>query len=71
MSPIDLLAGHSAGLISAERLAKYQSDRDGIQRGTDFLKSIVLSPQVREQLAVINKFFFNQANSIGRDTALL
>ncbi|KIK93256.1 hypothetical protein PAXRUDRAFT_829143 [Paxillus rubicundulus Ve08.2h10] len=37
--------GHSMGLISLERWATYLSDRDAIQRGTEVLKSTVLSPQ--------------------------
>ncbi|KAI9570040.1 mitochondrial translation optimization protein [Boletus coccyginus] len=45
--------GHAAGLISAERWAKYLSDRDAIQRGTGILRSIVLSPQRWEGHGII------------------
>ena len=52
-------AGHAAGLISAERWAKYLSDRDAIQHGTDFLKSIVFSPQVRKHSFVLYDLWRN------------
>ncbi|KIJ67332.1 hypothetical protein HYDPIDRAFT_173907 [Hydnomerulius pinastri MD-312] len=37
--------GHTSGLISPERWAAFLSERDAIQRGTEVLKSVVLSPQ--------------------------
>ncbi|KAF8452193.1 glucose inhibited division protein A-domain-containing protein [Boletus edulis BED1] len=45
--------GHTAGLISAERWAKYLSDHDAIRHGTGFLKSIILSPQHWEQYGIV------------------
>ncbi|KAG6372706.1 mitochondrial translation optimization protein [Boletus reticuloceps] len=45
--------GHAAGLISAERWAKYLRDHDAIQHGTGFLKSIILSPQHWEQYGIL------------------
>ncbi|KAG2113524.1 glucose inhibited division protein A-domain-containing protein [Suillus discolor] len=37
--------GYSAGIISPDRWLAFVSDRDAIQRGTELLKSVVLSPQ--------------------------
>ncbi|KAH7886739.1 glucose inhibited division protein A-domain-containing protein [Phlebopus sp. FC_14] len=37
--------GYAAGLISPERWAAFVSDRDALHRGTEALKSTVLSPQ--------------------------
>ncbi|KAG1748096.1 mitochondrial translation optimization protein [Suillus lakei] len=37
--------GHSAGIVSPDRWSAFLSDRDAIQRGTELLTSIVLSPQ--------------------------
>ena len=52
--------GHAAGLISPERWAKYQRDRDAVEHGTDILKSTVLSPQVCEQLFVPYDFLMRK-----------
>ncbi|KAG1745087.1 mitochondrial translation optimization protein [Suillus paluster] len=37
--------GHSAGIVSPDRWLAFLSDRDAIQRGTELLTSVVLSPQ--------------------------
>jgi hypothetical protein len=39
--------GHSAGIVAPDRWLAFLSDRDAIQRGTDLLSNVVLSPQVR------------------------
>ncbi|KAG0701445.1 mitochondrial translation optimization protein [Suillus ampliporus] len=37
--------GHSAGIVLSDRWLAFLSDRDAIQRGTELLTSVVLSPQ--------------------------
>lgn len=37
--------GHSAGIVSPDRWLAFLSDRDAIQRGTELLTNVVLSPQ--------------------------
>jgi tRNA uridine 5-carboxymethylaminomethyl modification enzyme len=63
----DFEKGHSAGIVNSDRWVAFVNDKDAIQRGTELLTNVVLSPQVRV-LSNLSELIHSSLARVGENT---